>query len=107
MGTSSKLCPDCGLINPVSAEVCDCGYKFASADEDPYQVKQTLERKAKNLIMIGIISMSIGLGWWVVSFLLAFKTGGFYIVPTGAIMFGLASLVKGIGDKMRFKKIDI
>jgi hypothetical protein len=51
--------------------------------------------------------MSIGLGWWVVSFLLAFKTGGFYIVPTGAIMFGLASLVKGIGDKMRFKKIDI
>ena len=23
-------CPNCGLVNPVSAVACDCGYRFAT-----------------------------------------------------------------------------
>ena len=26
-------CPDCGLVNPESAERCDCGYEFSERDK--------------------------------------------------------------------------
>jgi hypothetical protein len=27
-GELPKECPNCGLTNPASAEICDCGYNF-------------------------------------------------------------------------------
>lgn len=27
---TAKKCPNCGLFNPSTAEICDCGYQFAS-----------------------------------------------------------------------------
>jgi hypothetical protein len=43
MTDASKACPQCHLINPVSARVCDCGYRFdeyaAVETKDPTQVR--------------------------------------------------------------------
>lgn len=35
--TKAKTCPSCGLVNPSSAERCDCGYDFPSGqrEEEP------------------------------------------------------------------------
>ena len=36
--SSVKDCPQCGLVNPSTATLCDCGYEFASGRATrPYQ----------------------------------------------------------------------
>lgn len=29
---ATKRCPNCNLVNPGSAQSCDCGYSFATGD---------------------------------------------------------------------------
>jgi hypothetical protein len=28
----ARRCPNCGLVNPGSAQTCDCGYSFATGE---------------------------------------------------------------------------
>ena len=53
MDPNSKKCPYCKLINPASAQVCDCGYKFTGNVPDPSQLKALYEKQARIMIPAG------------------------------------------------------
>ena len=49
-------CPHCGLINPDSAQSCDCGYNFQKIKvEESYSGPQKLPNWVKTLLIIAII----------------------------------------------------
>jgi len=102
--TSSKSCPICRLVNPASAQVCDCGYEFTPGIQDPNRVKDLLEKKARILISAGVSSLVIGL-ILTISISLAASSVGFYVLFYGLILGGLVSLAKGIGTKLRIRKM--
>jgi hypothetical protein len=105
MDTSSKECPFCKLVNPASAQVCDCGYKFTGNIPDPYQLRSLLEKRAKILISAGISSLSLGLALTILISLVA-SAIGFRVLFYGLILSGLVSLIMGIGAKIRIRKIN-
>lgn len=50
--TEAKKCPNCGLINPATAQRCDCGYDFEREKiEKPY-FRQRLPKEIKTYISI-------------------------------------------------------
>lgn len=57
-------CPRCGLINPESAQRCDCGYDFASRSvRTPYSnLRRQLPKEIKTfLILVVVLNIVIGL----------------------------------------------
>jgi hypothetical protein len=52
-----KICPDCKLINPVSAEECYCGYRFNVAGGNE---SKTLLTKTSSLITAILILLMMG-----------------------------------------------
>lgn len=106
METSSKSCPICRLVNPASAQVCDCGYEFTPGLQDPHRVRSILEKKAKILISAGVSSLILGSAL-TISISLAASSVGFSVLFYGLILGGLISLVKGIGTKVRIRKMGL
>jgi hypothetical protein len=51
--TEAKDCPKCGLVNPPTAQRCDCGYDFLSrsmqGSYNPQAVRQAWERRRGQL----------------------------------------------------------
>jgi len=101
---SGKQCPFCKLINPASAQVCDCGYRFMGNVADPNQLKVLKERKAKILISTGVFSLGLGVGL-TLSISLATSAFGFYVLFRGLIVVGLISLIGGIITKVSIRKL--
>lgn len=54
MEIESKKCPNCRLINPSSAQLCDCGYDF-DAEVLPESAKQKTPPKAAVLNKFALI----------------------------------------------------
>jgi hypothetical protein len=106
METSSKSCPICRLINPASAQVCDCGYTFTPGMQDPNRVRSLLEKKARILISAGASSLALGLAMTLL-ITLAASSVGIYVLFYGLILGGLGSLAKGIGTKIRIRKMGL
>ena len=42
---TSISCPNCGLFNPDTAVLCDCGYQFTTKSITPESVQQAKDRK--------------------------------------------------------------
>ena len=55
-----KECPKCEVVNPDSAERCDCGYDFVS---DPLGATNTPARRALRTILRGIAVVA-GVVWF-------------------------------------------
>lgn len=106
METSSKSCPICRLVNPASSQVCDCGYEFTPGVQDPDRVKALLEKKARILISAGVSCLIFG-SVLTISISLAASSAGFYVLFFGLILGGLVSLAKGIGTKLRIRKMGL
>src|SRR5258705_12919511 len=54
-----KECPECEVVNPDTAERCDCGYDFVS---DPMGSSNTEAKKAIRRILRGIVYL-VGVVW--------------------------------------------
>ncbi|UCC17253.1 MAG: hypothetical protein JSU58_01515, partial [Dehalococcoidales bacterium] len=58
-----KICPDCNLVNPTSAEECYCGYKFEiDTENESYSFltkPTTMVLTILVLLMIGFILFSM------------------------------------------------
>jgi len=69
-------------------------------------VRTILEKKAKILISAGVSSLIFGL---ILTITISFAASsvGFYILFFGLILGGLASLAKGIGTKLRIRKMKL
>lgn len=68
MGDQPKVCPNCGLLNPPTAERCDCGYDFSTDTiESSYSRRRNFERSipkfGKAIILFGcVIGLVYGVG---------------------------------------------
>lgn len=52
-----KICPDCKLVNPVSADECYCGYKFGIEVENE---SHSLLTKPTSMILTILVLLMIG-----------------------------------------------
>jgi hypothetical protein len=56
-------CPRCGLINPTTAQRCDCGYDFEKGRVEKSHLKQELPKDIRiYLIVIVVLNVLIALG---------------------------------------------
>jgi hypothetical protein len=107
----SYKCPRCGLLSPVEAIRCDCGYDFATKTvQSSYLVADTLRKHggeekfavetARGNIRAGAIILAVG----------AFVTGVSYaregkpLIFGGAIMFGSIFLYRGLRQRWANRK---
>ena len=82
--SSSKACPRCRLINPFSAQRCDCGYDFVSKKiEKPY-FKQRIPKDIRIYFTL-LIPLSIFLAFLGL-------TAGDYIRFISAVVWGIVCL---------------
>jgi hypothetical protein len=106
MDPNSKKCPFCRLINPASAQVCDCGYKFTGSVPDPHQLKAFYEEQVRIMIPAGASSLALGLGL-TLALSAAVKWTGIYAVFYGLIISGVILLAREIHAKHRVKKLGL
>jgi hypothetical protein len=55
-------CPLCGLVNPASAQSCDCGFNFERDAFQSFQVRRARPRDALMKIVLGIVMILAGVG---------------------------------------------
>lgn len=110
-----KKCPNCGLLNPTTAQRCDCGWDFASGQKKkPYRdlertergdsrrtadIQQELDRlnrKSLALALVGFVLQGVGRGLADgAGVLLIFVGAGFFVA-------GLASYARMRGQSPAF-----
>jgi len=94
-------CPNCGLWNTGSAQRCDCAYDFTantvkeSFSDSPPPSKEERREKGKKDMLIGALWFVGGLLVTGISYAGAGK-GGTYVIITGAILYGIARIVRGV-----------
>jgi len=115
----AKDCPKCGLVNPDTAERCDCGWDFASRRVDlsyarPFDTRILAER-GLTLTQVGIRNIKIGATVFVVGIIgavligtvTATATGGYLtIIWYGGILLGAVQFFRGLAQYLRGKKFD-
>jgi hypothetical protein len=80
---AAKKCPNCGLFNPFTAEVCDCGYEFATGSTVPSSRTKHTGPSAGLLFLGGVLFGVAGAG---LMLLFMFVRGmGFSAVPNWSI----------------------
>lgn len=52
-----KNCPNCKLINPVSAQYCDCGYNFHSGAIEESHAVTSNRKKSSFVFGVDVVSM--------------------------------------------------
>ena len=55
-------CPACGLLNPDSAELCDCGYSFATQRRERTPAPDAAERTANQGVGFPAAAAGFGVG---------------------------------------------
>ena len=106
-------CPRCGLVNPDSAQRCDCGYDFPTGTmrgsyaeaakhskgvaPEPSEAVRALGRRD---IQVGGVILVLGLTATVVSWTYAQTHGGTYVLAYGAVGWGLIKFLRGV-DRSR------
>jgi len=101
-----RRCPKCGLINPGTAVVCDCGWSFVDEkmgashlpgpdkDEDENQI----ERRASGAsqLAIGVLLLVTGVVITAATYGAASNEGGIYVIAYGPIVFGIGYIIRGL-----------
>jgi len=98
---ATKKCPNCGLENPASATICECGYDFPEGevstvrvDPDP-QVDTDGKSKPKSVKQV----LAIALGILFILFGAPFLLGGVVnLIAEGRLDFGLILLEIGLSS---------
>jgi len=54
-------CPNCGLINPPTAQRCDCGYDFVDRRQKQPLLPPSRSHKLSGWAKVGIVSLVFGL----------------------------------------------
>ena len=104
-------CPRCRLVNPDSAQRCDCGYDFPTGTvRDSYadaakhskapQPSEAVRVLGRRDIQVGGLIFVIGLTATVVSYAYAATHGGTYVLAYGAVVWGLIQFLRGV-DRSR------
>jgi hypothetical protein len=96
-------CPKCRLVNPASAERCDCGYDFGSKTmKEPYSraaglgvVAEVIRSQGRKDLIVGSVWLLIGTAVTVGTYAAA-RSGGSYTVAYGAVIIGLYRIVRGL-----------
>ncbi len=106
-------CPRCKLVNPDSAQRCDCGYDFPTGTMRGSYAEAA--RRSKGLapepseavralgcrdIQVGGVIFVLGLTGTVVSYAYAQTHGGTYVLAYGAVVWGLIQFLRGV-DRSR------
>lgn len=104
-------CPRCRLVNPDSAQRCDCGYDFptgtvrasyadaAKRGKTP-QPSEAVRALGRRDIQVGGVIFAVGLTATVVSYAYAATHGGTYVMAYGAVVWGLILFLRGV-DRSR------
>lgn len=94
----SKKCPYCQLINPKSAQRCDCGFEFSGYLVTPQERETAKIFRRKTgirwiLIGVGLLilgaALTLGISW-------GLSKAGFSVVFYGLVFAGLAGIGRGI-----------
>src|SRR5262245_4264860 len=93
----AKRCPRCSLINPPSAQRCECGFDFRSA---PAEVRYELERQYHGIharIVAGVVLLAFGVLISAVSLI----AGAAPAIPLFAFIGGGIFLATGLRRRAR------
>jgi len=80
LAEDNMKCPNCGLINPETAEKCDCGFDFVVAKQSRIPIPEY--KKSKKPIIYGLFYLVLG-----VSALFFPEGDPTNFTPLGAIIF--------------------
>ena len=100
-------CPNCRLVNPPSAQRCDCGYDFATKSlkssylADSRDISDLAMEGVRALgrrdLMVGGLWLAFGVLATIGSYAFASTQGGKgYVVAYGAIAVGVIRLARGL-----------
>ena len=108
----SLTCPKCGLFSPAEALRCDCGYDFATQEIRPSYLAAHvvqkhggagpfLETQARRNIVTGFCLLGVGATMFGIGYVISARegSGGSYIIPWGAVFWGLVSLTRGFNQR--------
>jgi len=99
-----NTCPRCALINPPSAEVCDCGFRFTNQTAETIQAEMSAaEQSARRGLVRGLVVAAIGLVLSIISFIVT-KPGGYFFVASGALVGGLGMAGRGWSKLIRLSQ---
>lgn len=105
---ATKRCPTCSLINPGSAQRCDCGYSFADGSMGPPLRPKPSEddvETRRRLRIIAPMLISIGVGLLAVMARVVIRDG-YHASDAAAflVLGGFGVVLIGVGIAMRVTK---
>jgi hypothetical protein len=100
-------CPNCRLVNPPSAQRCDCGYDFATKSVKPSYLAdsqdvsdlamEAVRALGRQDLMVGGMWLALGTVATIGSYAVATTHGGgSYVVTYGAIVVGVIRVARGL-----------
>ena len=96
-------CPKCKLVNPPSAQRCDCGWDFEAKAvkqsflHPPPAPPAEVRRRGQRDILFGSLLLAAGLAITVGSIEVARRAGGGqYLIGYGGILYGAFRLARGV-----------
>jgi hypothetical protein len=100
-------CPRCRLENPPTAERCDCGYDFAAKAMKASYLELDKKRRApvpseevrgkgRRDMVVGTVVFVLGVGVTVLTYSMAARSGGQYVIAYGAILWGIIWFIRGV-----------
>jgi len=96
----AKRCPRCSLINPPSAQRCECGFDFRA---EPSEVRHELERQSQG-VQGRIVSGALLFGFGLLVSAIYLISGAGPVIATGACVTGIALLVSGLRRRARLEE---
>lgn len=99
-------CPECRLLNPPTAQRCDCGYDFQTQKMEAsyipgYLPPAVVRERGKRDMRIGGIVFAVGLVVTIVTYQMATElVGGYYLIAYGPISWGAIQFIRGVSRVM-------
>jgi len=80
-------CPECGLYNPDTAMVCDCGHRFGMSNNVPKHRHFSKTGVPKQIILVSIVIVLGLVLIFFLSFHIVSNTGGISVFPKDHLSF--------------------